>query len=375
MSQSLPKILVTSAAGHIGRPTVLNLLENGFHVRAFVRQIDGRSDSLARAGAEIFAGNLADIRDLRRAMAGIDRAFHCPPFSPNSLNDNVLFAIAAEESKLEVVALMTAWNIHATHPSVHQRGHWMGEEEFRWMPSVDVIHLRPGLFAFPYFLGLPAVVHFGQLLLPLGDAHNAPPSNEDIAKVAGAVIADPSPHIGKTYRPTGPTLVTAQDVAETFGRVLGRKVIHRDISYNLFQKAALAQGYPISQIAHMRYYAEEARKGVYAIGAPTDHVLAVTGNEAESFETTARRYISDPSLIFPELQIGTRLESLAGLGKTLLTRPRDLDAWERQRGYPLLRNPQLAHQSDTWVETARNIADSRQPRAEKLDTNVQRLPA
>ena len=204
-------MLVTSAAGHVGRLTILQLLEKGFPVRAFVRQRDARSAELERAGAEIFVGNMYDYRDLRAAMTGVQRAFNCPPLSPNAINDAVLFAIAAEEAKLEVVALMGAWNIHAAHPSIHQRGLWMAQQIYDLMPSVDVVRLVPGFFAFDYLLGLPAVVHFGQMMLPLGDGLNAPPSNEDIARVACGVLANPGPHIGRTYRPTGPRLLSPSE--------------------------------------------------------------------------------------------------------------------------------------------------------------------
>ena len=75
-----PKILVTSAAGHTGAATVKQLLDMGFAVRAFVRRQDARSEALKSAGAEIFVGDLFDFRDLRQALVGIQRAYHCPPF-------------------------------------------------------------------------------------------------------------------------------------------------------------------------------------------------------------------------------------------------------------------------------------------------------
>jgi NAD(P)H dehydrogenase (quinone) len=120
----------------------------------------------------------------------------------------MLFATAAEQAKLEVVALMSGWNPHPTHPSALTREHWIANQIYRWMPSVDVIHVNPGLFAFTYFLGLRAIVHFGMFMAPFGEGKNAPPSNEDIGRVAAAVLARPEGRIGKCYRPTGPQLIT-----------------------------------------------------------------------------------------------------------------------------------------------------------------------
>jgi len=43
------------------------------------------------------------------------------------------------------------------------------------------------------------------------DSRNAPPSNEDIARVAVAALMDPARHAGKSYRPTGPELLGAEE--------------------------------------------------------------------------------------------------------------------------------------------------------------------
>ena len=86
-----------------------------------------------------------------------------------------------------------------------------------------------------------------------------------------------------------------QDVAGILGKVLERKVTYKDVPFKMFSKAAVAQGYPLSDIAHLRYYAEELRAGAYAVGAPTDHVRDVTGVEPEGFASIARRYVQDPA--------------------------------------------------------------------------------
>ena len=220
-----PKILVTAAAGRTGSATVLQLLDKGFPVRAFVRRRDARAEALERAGAELAFGNLFDYRDVRQALVGVQRAYHCPPHAPNFLEGAAVFALAAEDAKLEVVALMSQWNPHAADPSIASCGHWIANQLYRWMPTVDVIHVNPGLFAFMYLLGLPAIVHMGVLMGPFGEGQNAPPSNEDIARVAAGVIADPGPHIGKSYRPTG--AVGHRDAASRQSRRHPRGLRHR----------------------------------------------------------------------------------------------------------------------------------------------------
>jgi len=342
------RILVTSASGHTGSAAVIQLLEKGLAVRAFVRRQDARSKRLRDAGAEIFVGDLFDMRDLRKALVGVQRAYHCPPFAPNLLHGAMLFALAAEEAKLEVVALMSGWNPHPAHPVLLTREHWIANNVYRWMPSVEVIHVNPGLFAFTYFLGLPAAAHFGMLMLPYGEGLNAPPSNEDIAAVVAGVLAEPALHIGKSYRPTGPKLISGHDVAATMGRVLGRKVRYKDVPTAMFLKAATAQGFSNFEMAQLRHFVEELRGGTYAVGAPTDHVEQVTGRPAEDFEVTARRYIERPELVRPGLEIGSKLGAFRLLLKTLTARTPDLDRWESERGYPRLADALLAHDSEEW---------------------------
>lgn len=348
-----PKILVTSAAGHTGSLVVTQLLEKGFPVRALVRRHDSRSERLKKAGAEIFVGDLYDMRDLRKALIDVQRAYYCAPFAANVLHGSMLFALAAEEAKLEVLALMAAWNPHPTHPSIHQREHWLTDNIYQWMPTVDVIYVNPGMFAFTYFFGLPAVVNFGKLMLPFGEGLNAPPSNEDIASVVAGVLEKPELHINKNYRPTGPKLISGHDVADTFGRILDRKVSYQDVPTGMFTKAAKALGFSNFEIAQIRHYAEELRGGTYAIGAPTDHVELVTGRPPENFEITAQRYINNPELVFPRFKIGNKLEAAWLMLRTMLTKAPDLDRWESERGYPLLEKPVLAHDSEEWMVTAK----------------------
>jgi len=348
-----PKILITSAAGRTSSVAVLQLLELGFPVRAMVRQQDNRSEALRKAGAEIIVGNQLNYQDLKVAMAGVQRAYHCPPFAPNLLENLMLFALAAEEAKLEVVALMSGWNGTSTHPSIHSRSHWIANNIYRLMPNIDVIHINPGLFAFTYFLSLPVVVNLGMFVAPLGKGLNAPPSNEDIGRTAAYALADAEQHIGKCYRPTGPKLISPDDVASVFSKILNRKVAYKDASFKMFSKAARAQGFPLFDISQMRYFTEELRSGAFAIGGPTDHVEIVTGRQPESFEMTARRYIKNPHLVHTDIHLGNKLSAISFILKMISTPAPDLKEWELLRNHPETIMPKLSHEDSAWKISAK----------------------
>jgi uncharacterized protein YbjT (DUF2867 family) len=142
-----PKILVTSAAGKTGAATALLLLEKGYPVRALVRRDDARAERLRQAGAEVLAGSLEDIRDLRRAMNGVDRAYFCPPLEPGALRRATLFAVAAQEAKIEAVVQLSQWVADPIHPAAHAREKWLTTRMLSWLPGIGTITVRPGWFA------------------------------------------------------------------------------------------------------------------------------------------------------------------------------------------------------------------------------------
>ena len=77
------------------------------------------------------------------------------------------------------------------------------------------------------------------------------------------------------------------------------------------------------------------------------------GRPPEDFEVTARRYIENPELVMPGLAIGGKLGTIGMLVKTMLTRVPDMDRWERERGYPVPAQGDLAHDSEEWLRDAR----------------------
>ena len=162
----------------------------------------------------------------------------------------------------------------------------------------------------------------------------------------------PGEHIGKSYRPTGPKLLSPYDVADVFAKILNRKVSYKPVSFKQFHKAAIAMGFPTEQVAHIRYYAQEVQAGVYERSAPTEHTELVTGSPPEPFEVTAERYIKNPSLVNPGLEIGSRFAAFRLLARIVMARPFDLRAWEEDRGYPLIENPTLAHECENWLRAS-----------------------
>jgi uncharacterized protein YbjT (DUF2867 family) len=287
-----PTTLVTAAAGKTGRQTALSLLSRGLPVRAMVHREDARSAALRRSGAEIVVGNVSDVHDVRHALDGVQRAYWTAPVMPSALEAATLFAAIAEEKRLDVVVSMSQWLADPGHLSQQTRTTWLADRVFDWMPTVGSITVNPGFFAESYTYTLDSVAQFGVLTLPFGDGLNAPPSNEDIAAVAAALLIDPEPHLGRSYRPTGPELLTPSGYAEILSRVFGRTIRYLDIPFTVLAKSARSIGFDEYTLIQIKWYVDELKRGTFAINAPTDAVERLTGRPPEDMETIARRYLA-----------------------------------------------------------------------------------
>jgi NAD(P)H dehydrogenase (quinone) len=222
---------------------------------------------------------------------------------------------------------------------------WLVDRLFSMTPGVAHTIVNPGIFADAYLVTMGVSAQLGIFPWLGGNSRNAPPSNEDIARVAAAVLMDPARHAGKTYRPTGPELLGAEEMAMAIGRAVGRLVRVLPTPAWMFTKSMRMGGFPIDLISGVRYYFDDHARGTFELGAPTTDVLEVTGRPAEDFETIARRYAALPR---NQRTFGNWLRELAQFMITPLVPRFDLDRYDRELRRPFPSTPQFATESMTW---------------------------
>lgn len=340
-----PRIIVTGATGKTGSFIVTLLLEAGYPVRAMVRREDGRSSRLKAQGAEIAVADMSDVERVADALKGVQRAYYCPPFDPYMIQGAVAFAVAAKEAQLEHIVGLTQWLASPSHPSLMTRQLWLVDRLFSMTPGVAHTIVRPGIFADAYLALTGFAAHLGVFPWIFGNSRNAPPSNEDIARVAAASLMDPARHAGKSYRPTGPELLGAEDMAKAIGRAVGRPVRVVPTPTWMFSKTARMGGLPIDLISGVRYYIEDHKRGAFELGAPTTDVPDVTGRPAEDFETIARRYAA---LSVNQPTLGNWLRHFLQFLITPLSPGFNLDRYDRELRRPFPSEPQFAPDSTVW---------------------------
>ena len=358
-----PRIIVTGATGKTGSVVVAELLKTGYPVRALVHREDGRSARLKAQGAEIVVADMSDVEHVAGALKNVQRAYYCPPSDPYMIQGAVAFAVAAQEARLEHIVGLTQWLASPSHPALMTRQHWLVDRLFSMSPGVAHTIINPGFFAEDYLVTMGSARHLGIFPWIFGDSRNAPPSNEDIARVAVAALMDPARHAGKSYRPTGPELLGAEDMAKAIGRAVGRSVRVVPTPAWLFMKAARMSGYPIDLFSGVRYYIDDHKRGAFELGAPTTDVPDLTGRPAEDFETIARRYAALPR---NQRTFGNWLREFAEFILAPLSPGFNFDRYDRELRRPFPSEPQFAPDSKVW-RREHGIGDASKPAATGRD--------
>jgi uncharacterized protein YbjT (DUF2867 family) len=349
--------MVTGATGKTGSAVTAELLKAGYPVRALVHREDARSERLRTQGAEIAVADISDVERVADALEDVQRAYFCPPYDPYMIQGAVAFAVAANEARLEHVVGLSQWLASPSHPSLSTRQNWLVDRLFSMMPAVSHTIVNPGFFADTYLVTIGLAANLGVFPWMYGDTRNAPPSNEDIARVAAAVLMNPERHAGKSYRPTGPELLGAEDMASAIGRAIGRSVRVVPTPMWLFMKTARMAGMPIELMSNVRYYLEDQKRDAFAFGAPTGDVLDVTGRPPEDFETIARRYARMPG---NQRTFNNWLRTVAQFLITPFSPGFNFERYERELRRPFPSRPQFATESDVW-RREHEVTEARKP--------------
>lgn len=355
-------ILITGATGKTGGEAAYELLSQGYRVRALVHREDARSKRLREAGAETIVGDMLSLEDITNAMRGAQRAYFVCPWTLNQLDIGLNFAVAAEENRIEHVVVMSQWLSSPMHPAVATRRIYLTDKMMSWLPGIKPTFINVGFFADNYMALLEPISQLGLLPLPLGEGKNAPVSNGDIGRVVVAALINPEKHAGNTYRPCGPTLLSPEDIADSFSRVLKRQVKYQNISEKMFLKATKSMGYPTGLISQLRHYFEEYRDGAFAAGAPNDAVENLTGRKPEDLDTIIQHYIKAENRVtglvpkegineFISPNLGNKLRAIANFLGLLLTIAPDLRRFEKEQDFPVVNDSRKALQHEPWRDT------------------------
>jgi uncharacterized protein YbjT (DUF2867 family) len=271
-------ILVTTA-GKVGSEAVCLLRQQDVPVRVLVRD-PARAKALADAGAEIAAGDLAEPASINEAMTGVTTVVLVSPGVP-AQELNVVRSAARAGAGHIVKATSKA---SADSPIARRR--WQAEIE-AGLAASDLPHtlLRSNAYMQNVLALAPAIAKTSSFGSSAGRGRIGMVDARDVAAVAAAGAAAPTPHAGKTYWLTGPELISNYDVAAVLSNLLGRTITYRELGFGENKAAMIRAGVP-EPIAEMNAQAFSLTAKGDAEWVTGD-VPSLLGRPARSFEQFA----------------------------------------------------------------------------------------
>jgi len=229
-------ILVTGATGKQGGAVARSLLDQGFRVRALVR--DGTKPAaraLAGRGAELAPGDLDDAASLRRALEGVGGVFTYGVYSAQAAHEAGGGNVAGEVRQGCLLAdLATEARVaHFVYGSVGSADRHTGVPHFETKGDVErhvrklglsATILRPVFFMQNWERLRATILKTGTLAQPLRPTvRHQQIAIEDIGAFAARVFAAPARWIGRAIELAGDAL-TMEETAATMSRVARRPI-------------------------------------------------------------------------------------------------------------------------------------------------------
>ncbi len=280
-------ILVTAAAGNVGKEVVRALLARGVRVRAADRS-PARLRQLFGEAVEPVLLDFENPATFAPAVAGCEGMFllRPPPIADVKPTLNVLIDAARAAGVGTTVFLSVAGA--EKNPLVP---HHAVEQKLMSGPR-DWTILRPGFFA-QNFEGAyrQDILEDGRVFVPAGKGLVTFVDVRDLATVAANAFLDPRTHRGHAYTLTGPEAISFEEAADMLSEEIGRPVRYEEASLIGYARHLLARGMPRGQIVVQTILHAGLRLGQAATVDPT--LAALIGKPR-----TLARYFRDHAALF-----------------------------------------------------------------------------
>jgi uncharacterized protein YbjT (DUF2867 family) len=232
--------LVTGATGRQGGAVARRLLKRGHRVRALTRDPEKpAARALAEMGAEVTRGDLDDRPSVERALEGVYGVFSVQNFweagYDREVSQGITLADAAKAQGVKHFLYSSVGSSYRKTGIAAFDGKWEIEEHIRRIGLPHTI-LRPTSLMEDWEEMREEIIG-GTLAQPLDpDRALQQVSVEDIGVFATMAFEDPERWLGRGIDLAGDES-TMVELAETFGRVIGRKVEYAQVSWEEFREA------------------------------------------------------------------------------------------------------------------------------------------
>lgn len=291
------KIIISGASGDLGRKITAQLLELQVPASDLVlltRNPD-KLKAMAAKGAEVRQADFDDSVGLTHALRGGDVLMLISTLSIGKRVAQHTTAIhAARNAGLKHVVYTSSCGIQPQTPSISGQEHYASEQVLQHS-GVKFTILRNSWYAdvIPLLL-MPAGIAMGSFAASTGDGLVAPVAKQDCARVAAAVLANPSRHANAIYEITGPELHTFAGLMAHCSTVSRKPIVFHHVSHAdkqaIFDAMGVSRDYQEGMMNdttnawssdEMITYEMAIKQGYFAICSR--HVEMITGRKALTF--------------------------------------------------------------------------------------------
>jgi len=279
-------VLVTGAAGNVGRIVVERLLAAGAPVRVLTR--DPRR--VFPYGVEVIVGDLAEPATLEHAFDGVERLY----LFPVPATARAVAGLARRARVRRVVVLSSGAVTGGVDTDFHLPVERAVEES-----GLAWTHVRPGEFALnKLWLWGPSIRGERVVRDPFPEAAWFPTHERDIADVAVAALLEEG-HAGAAYDVNGPEMIGNREQVRTIAAAIGREIRHERVSREEAHERYLRQGgFAAANAAFLLGFADysgsPAKEPAEVPPAPDlPTCQPVTGRRGRTFAQWARDHADD----------------------------------------------------------------------------------
>ena len=268
----MAKTLITGATGGLGR-AVATFLKNktaAKDIAVLVRDTEGEKAQQFRAqGFDVRRGDYNDPSSLTAAFQGIEVLYFVSgsdiharlPQHENVVNaakasgvKHILYTSTVRKDESSSAPLHLVVNAHA------QTEQWIQES------GLPYTLLRHNLYAevIPMFVGAKEqLLQSKTVYLPAGNGKTAFVSREDFAEAEANILANPQPHVNKTYEFNGSETLTFAQVAEILSGITGEKIAYTSPDVKEFEQALAGHGVPALIVGVVSSFAQGMANGEF----------------------------------------------------------------------------------------------------------------
>jgi NAD(P)H dehydrogenase (quinone) len=262
-------VIVTGAAGHVGRLVAEQLLERlaPEHLVLVTRQPEALRELRAR-GADVRYGDFDDPASLRDAFAGSRRMLQIS-------TDAVGRRVRQHRAAIDAAATAGVRHVVVTSFGHPVAGNPIGANAWEQGRTEAMLHrsglawtvLRFGSFAELQLPPAATAVNNRRLILNFGDGRIVPVSRRDCAEAA-AITLTTDGHTGKTYEITGSQPLSQSDLAELYADLSGQPVKVVQLSDMMLTQVLVGIGTPMAIAWGITAFGRAVRRGYFDVVDP-----------------------------------------------------------------------------------------------------------